>query len=236
MTARKILLVLAHPDDESFICGGTLAKYAKEGVEISLVCATRGEMGRRVGNPPTLNRETIAIAREVELKEACSVLGISRLQFLDVLDKTVEFEDPYVMEVRIAAIIEDLKPDVVLTFHEVLGGHPDHCAIGKFCKAGFERIVRRGKLDKPMHLYYISYGDSMKQPEKYGIDPSQVTAIDTTSGRYNKLLAFRAHRSQSEIIEWVWKPDKEALGHISRMEYFIHGDNTPKPQDSLFSH
>ncbi len=52
----KLLAVFAHPDDETFICGGTLAKYASEGVEIALVSATRGEMGRRMGNPPYLNR------------------------------------------------------------------------------------------------------------------------------------------------------------------------------------
>lgn len=57
---RKLLAVFAHPDDESFICGGTLAKYASAGVEITLVSATRGEMGRRMGNPPYLNRETMA--------------------------------------------------------------------------------------------------------------------------------------------------------------------------------
>lgn len=50
--AKKLLAVFAHPDDESFICGGTLAKYASEGVDITLVSATRGEMGRRMAIRP----------------------------------------------------------------------------------------------------------------------------------------------------------------------------------------
>ncbi len=56
---RKLLAVFAHPDDETFICGGTLARYAKLGVEITLLCATKGAMGRRMGTPPFVNRETM---------------------------------------------------------------------------------------------------------------------------------------------------------------------------------
>lgn len=133
---RKLLAVFAHPDDESFICGGTLAKYARLGVEITLVSATRGEMGRRMGNPPYVNRETMPTVREKELREACEVLGIHRLIFLDIRDKTVQFLDPEWLTERIAALIKEVEPDVVLTFHEKLGGAPRSLCDRKSCHGG----------------------------------------------------------------------------------------------------
>lgn len=222
---RKILLVLAHPDDETFICGGTLAKYAHEGAEITLVSATRGEMGRRMGNPPYLNRETIAAAREQELKDACDCLGISRLQFLDIRDKTVEFIDEEKLTSRIEELIREIQPDVVLTFHEKLGGHPDHCAIGKATTNAFKRAGGKGA------LYFISYGNMMEHPELYGYTPEDIVTIDVSAHLAAKLAAFRAHRCQSEIDEWVWLPDDEALARFNGTEYFIKGDPAAKVRD-----
>lgn len=220
ISSRKLLLVLAHPDDESFICGGTLAKYASEGVQITLVSATRGEMGRRMGNPPYLNRETIAAARERELRNACDCLGVQQLQFLDIRDKTVEFIDEESLISRVEGIIQKTAPDVVLTFHETLGGHPDHCAIGKVTTAACRRA---GKQDS---LYYISFGNMMEQPERYGYTRGDIVKIDVSAHLEAKLAAFRAHRCQSEIDEWVWRPDHEALARFGAYEYFIHAEPT----------
>ncbi|WP_052339398.1 PIG-L family deacetylase [Gorillibacterium massiliense] len=222
---RKLLAVLAHPDDESFICGGTLAKYAAAGVDITLVSATRGEMGRRMGNPPYLNRETIAAAREIELRQACDSLGIRELMFFDIRDKTVEFHDEELLTARIAALIDEIDPDVMLTFHETLGGHPDHCAIGKAATAAFLQKERRGA------LYFITFGEAMERPERYGYSREDIMKIDVFAHLKAKLAAFRAHRCQSEIDEWVWLPDQDALTHFGRHEYFIKGAPNAKVAD-----
>ncbi|WP_274649050.1 PIG-L family deacetylase [Paenibacillus humicola] len=226
---KKLLAVFAHPDDESFICGGTLAKYAAEGADITLVSATRGEMGRRMGNPPYLNRETIPAARESELQEACKCLGIRRLIFFDIRDKTVEFQDEESLIGRIEALIHEIDPDVVLTFHEKLGGHPDHCAIGKAATAAFRRAGRGS-------LYFISFGDSMEYPERYGYTRKDIFKIDIQAHLKSKLASFRAHRCQTEIDESIWRPDKEALSRFGRYEYFIQGSPAVKgqPHDNLF--
>jgi len=212
---RKLLAVFAHPDDETFICGGTLAKYASEGVDITLVSATRGEMGRRMGNPPYLNRETIPAAREQELRNACDCLGIRQLMFFDIRDKTVEFVDQERLVARIEALIRDIDPDVVLTFHEKLGGHPDHCAIGKATTAACRRS---GRLER---LFFISFGGMLEHPERYGYTRGDVVKVDVSGFRKEKLAAFRAHRCQSEIEEWVWRPDREALARFGAHEYFL---------------
>ncbi|UVI31016.1 PIG-L family deacetylase [Paenibacillus spongiae] len=222
---RKLLAVFAHPDDESFICGGTLAKYASEGVDITLVSATRGEMGRRMGNPPYLNRETMAAAREVELRQACECLGIGQLLFLDIRDKTVEFIDEERLTARIETIIHEVNPDVVLTFHETLGGHPDHCAIGKAATAACRRTGHQGA------LYFITFGDAMARPERYGYTRKDVIRIDVQAHLAAKLAAFRAHRCQTEIDEWVWLPDQEALAKFGRHEYFLKADREAPTRD-----
>lgn len=216
--ARKLLAVFAHPDDESFICGGTLAKYAAEGYEITLVSATRGEMGRRMGNPPYLNRETMADARERELREACDVLGIGRLILLGIRDKTVEFTDEEQLTTRIESLLGEIDPDVVLTFHEIMGGHPDHCAIGKATTAACRRAERTAS------LYYITFGEAMSRPERYGYTRHDIVRIDVSAYLKAKLAAFRAHRCQTEMDEWVWLPDREALSRFGKHEYFIHAD------------
>jgi bacillithiol biosynthesis deacetylase BshB2 len=227
---RKLLAVFAHPDDESFICGGTLAKYASLGVEITLVSATKGEMGRRMGNPPYLNRESMPVIREKELRDACDKLGIHRLIFLGIRDKTVEFMDPESLADRIAAIMEEVDPDVVLTFHETLGGHPDHCAIGKAATIAFHRTPNKGQ------LYFITFGETMEHPEQYGFTKNDVVKIDIRHHIKAKLDSFRAHRCQTEIDEWVWGPDHKALAMFGRYEYFLVG-NPSAPRlvfDDLF--
>ncbi|MDD9269449.1 PIG-L family deacetylase [Paenibacillus sp. GCM10023248] len=228
--SKKLLAVFAHPDDESFICGGTLAKYAGREVDITLVSATRGEMGRRMGNPPYLNRESMAAARETELRNACDCLGIRQLLFLDIRDKTVEFADENSLTARIAALIDEIDPDVVLTFHEKLGGHPDHCAIGKATTAAFQRTGQRGA------LYYITFGDAMERPERFGYSRQDVVKIDVHAHLDAKLAAFRAHRCQTEIDEWVWLPDQEAKARFGKYEYFLKADvaSSSLLRDDLF--
>jgi bacillithiol biosynthesis deacetylase BshB2 len=223
---RKLLAVFAHPDDETFICGGTLTKYASMGVDITLVSATRGEMGRRMGNPPYVNRETMPAVREQELREACDALGINRLIFFDIRDKTVEFIDSELLIARIAALIEEIKPDIVLTFHEVLGGHPDHCAIGKATTAAYERT----RASSGAELFFITFGDTLANAGRFGYTyPNPIVRIDISKHHRAKLASFRAHRCQTEIDGWVWAPDAQALARFGKYEYFIYGNKTTPP-------
>jgi len=231
--SRKLLAVFAHPDDESFICGGTLAKYASEGVDITLVSATRGEMGRRMGNPPYVTRETMPIVRERELREACEALGVNRLIFFDIRDKTVEFIDPELLIARITTLIDEIKPDVILTFHETLGGHPDHCAIGKATTIAHERTKERSGAE----LFFITFSDKLANAERFGYTyPNPIVRVDISKHHKAKLASFRAHRCQTEIDPWVWAPDHQALSRFGKYEYFIAGNkkSPPHPGEDLF--
>src|SRR5690348_8465476 len=132
----KLMAVLAHPDDESLGFGGTLAKYAAEGVETYLVTATRGECGRfgslgRRGDPVEVGR-----VREAELRAAAAVLGIREVSVLGYPDGAVD-QVPATTAIRAVVFhIRRIQPDVVVTFGpEGAYGHPDHIAISQFTTA-----------------------------------------------------------------------------------------------------
>ncbi len=139
--SRTLLAVLAHPDDESFGAGGTLAFYAHRGVSVYLVCATRGEAGD-VDADCLEGFQSIAERREHELRCAAEKLGLAGVFFLGYHDSGMQ-GSPYnqhpdslvaapVDEVagRVVEYIRLLKPQVVITF-DPIGGyrHPDHIAI-----------------------------------------------------------------------------------------------------------
>lgn len=129
----KLLAILAHPDDESLGVGSTLAKYAAEGVEIHLICATRGERGwtgREEENPGPV---ALGKIRERELMYAAKVLGITKIYFLDYMDGDLDQADGREAVERIASIIREVRPQVALTFGpDGAYGHPDHIAVSQF--------------------------------------------------------------------------------------------------------
>jgi LmbE family N-acetylglucosaminyl deacetylase len=141
MSSRhRLMAVLAHPDDESLGVGGTLAKYSAEGVDVSLVTATRGEGGRFCGHPCGDERHPGPLAlgniRETELRAAASVLGVREVSLLDYQDQHLDRADPREVVGLIATHLRRFRPDVVVTFGpDGAYGHPDHIAISQFTTA-----------------------------------------------------------------------------------------------------
>ena len=129
---RKLMGVLAHPDDESLGAGGILAKYAAEGVATSLVMATRGERGWTGAPQENPGLTALGHLRTTELHAAAQVLGIGYLSFLDYLDGELDQAEPALIINRIAAELRRVRPQVVVTFGPDGGyGHPDHALYGR---------------------------------------------------------------------------------------------------------
>ena len=132
----KLMCVLAHPDDESLGTGGTLAKYAAEGVETYLVTATRGERGWFGDEEDNPGLEALGEIREAELLAAANALGIREVKFLDYVDGDLDQADPAEAVAKIVAHLRRVRPHVVITFApEGAYGHPDHIAISQFTTA-----------------------------------------------------------------------------------------------------
>jgi LmbE family N-acetylglucosaminyl deacetylase len=169
---KKILSVLAHPDDESFGMGGTLALYAQQGVEVHLICATRGEAGEV--DPEFLKGyQSIAERREDELRCAADYLGLKKVHFLDYRDSGMQgsadnqHPDAFInaplekVTEQVVNYIREIKPQVVLTFDPVGGyHHPDHihahnAAVQAFHAAGDLNYAPNGQQPyQPEKLYY----------------------------------------------------------------------------------
>jgi len=129
----RLMAVLAHPDDEALGLGGTLARYADEGIETYVVCATRGERGRYFDVEPRPPIEVVAKTREAELRAACETLGVKEVSLLDYVDKDLDRADPNEAIGRIVTHLRRVKPQVVATFGPEGGyGHTDHIAISQF--------------------------------------------------------------------------------------------------------
>ncbi len=150
MSKHTLLAVLAHPDDESFGIGGTLALYASRGDDVYLICATRGEVGE-VAPEKLEGYASIAELREAELRCAAGALGLKDIIFLDYRDsgmpgsadnshpQALAAQPVEVVAARVAETIRKLHPDAVLTF-DPIGGyrHPDHVAIHNATVKAFE--------------------------------------------------------------------------------------------------
>lgn len=135
----RLMAVLAHPDDESLGLGGTLAKYAAQGVEVALLTATRGQSGRFRGHrgpPGHPGPDALGLIREAELRAAARALGVADVTLLDYCDGELDSADPREAVSSIAAHLRRVRPHVVITFApDGAYGHPDHIAISQFTMA-----------------------------------------------------------------------------------------------------
>jgi LmbE family N-acetylglucosaminyl deacetylase len=130
----SILVISAHPDDETLFCGGTLAMYAQKEHDVFILETTRGE-GGEVGEPPLTTRENLAAFREQEVRQAAGILGARDIFFLPYIDPFMEIngiarriDAPLAdFAAAIAAYVQKIDPQLVIT-HGSNGeyGHPQH--------------------------------------------------------------------------------------------------------------
>jgi len=143
----RLLCIVAHPDDETMLCGGTLAALIARGVTVDVLCATRGE-GGEMGEPPLSARQGLGQVREAEMRCACRTLGVRQVEFMNYVDPLVGPQDALFAFVEdeqelceaILAHLHRRRPDVVLT-HGRDGeyGHPGHQLLHRAAWAAFRR-------------------------------------------------------------------------------------------------
>ncbi len=207
MRRRRLLAVLAHPDDESFTAGGTLAKYAGTGVEVGLVVPTRGEAGRGAGDPVLLGAR-----REQELRQAARLLGVRHLRVLGLWDGHVARADRSLLVPRLVGILREVRPQVVITFGpDGISGHPDDIAIGEATTEAFRLEGRAAytvgpgaedlKPHHPLRLVYVAPSPATRECCRKGAEdfrPSGLTGVDVRAFREVKVRAMQCHASQDQ--------------------------------------
>jgi len=150
----RLLGVFAHPDDETFCAGGTFARYAKDGAEIMVVSATRGQAGQirdaRVGT-----RRTIGAVREGELRLACERLGVAQVRCWDYADGGLAEADFAGLVSKVVQLIREFKPEVVVSFGPDGGyGHPDHITISAAATAACQQELAAHQPGRLYHAYF----------------------------------------------------------------------------------
>jgi len=194
---QKILVVLAHPDDPEFFCGGTLSKWDQEGHNISYCLLTKGDKGI---NEKFRGSENIQKLRIEEQYKAAKLLGVKQIIFLDN-------EDGYLtpnldLRKEVASVIRKLKPDIVVTcdptnyyIRDSYINHPDHRAAGQVVidavfpaaqnELFFPELLRDEKLE-PHHVKEV-WISLPKEPNVF---------IDVTDTWEIKIQALLYHASQ----------------------------------------
>jgi LmbE family N-acetylglucosaminyl deacetylase len=199
MEFERALVVFAHPDDAEFLCGGTVAGWARDGTDVAYVCATDGSAG---WNGPDRTREEISGIREREMRDAAEVLGVSDLRFLGYLDGSLEVG----LDIRrdVAREVRRHRPDVIVTFDpsRLWFGrryiqHPDHRAIGETVLA----VVACDAPTRPQFPQLLEEGfEPYEVPRLWlATEPREANRLVDIGDTIDlKIKALRAHVSQLE--------------------------------------
>jgi len=204
----RVLVIAAHPDDESVFAGGMIAKYATEGHNVSILLTTRGE-GGEMGDPPLTTRQELGSVREQEARAAATALGASELRFLPYQDPVVGPDKtlyPIAAELdefsaAIMEVMREVRPDVVIT-HGSGGeyGHPQHIYTHQAVFAAL-RQLRETHDWQPREV--LTWGAAYPEPEKERHinknDPADIL-LDVRPWLVRKIAALDAHKTQHGLF------------------------------------
>ncbi len=202
-TPKRVLCINAHPDDQEFTVGGTLAKWARAGADIVTVVITSGDAGSNERTPADMTKTQLAAIREVEQRNACTILGVRETVFLRYGDGTLQ----PTLDLRrdLTRLIRKFKPDTVVCgdptarfFGNSYMNHPDHRAAGDaacdavFPSAGtkfiFPELLAEGYMPHEVNRVFL-----------HGSEKSDVW-IDVSETLEIKVRALKQHVSQ--IGDW----------------------------------
>jgi N-acetylglucosamine malate deacetylase 2 len=198
----SLLCVVAHPDDETMLCGGTLARLAARGVAVHLLSLTRGE-GGETGEPPLCTRAELGCVREDEMRCAAEKLGASSLTFLNYVDPEVGPDDTLfapkadvdVLVGQIAKMMRLHQPEVVL-MHGSNGeyGHPAHklahAATRQAATSGLAPLLYSFSASYPAHPY----------PRLANADDPADIVVDVSGFLDQKEAAALCHATQNALF------------------------------------
>jgi LmbE family N-acetylglucosaminyl deacetylase len=140
-----VLMIWAHPDDETYLVGGMSATLTDAGHRVVCVTATRGEAGVSGATAPELDQ--LAKVRTAELEAALRILGIQEHHWLDYPDGGCADVDGQEAADRLVAVVDDVRPDTVVTFGpDGFTGHPDHQAVSRWTDLALARATVRPRL------------------------------------------------------------------------------------------
>lgn len=217
--ALRLLAILAHPDDETFRCGGTLAILAQRGARVQVLTATRGQAGS-CGDPLLCSRDELPTVRKRELRCACAALGIEPPRLLDYQDGHLAEADRETIVAEILAAAREVRPQVILTYGpDGVSGHPDHIAIGQYAAEVFRRA------DDVAALYTIavpqSLANRLEMTQLHAVPDQMISlTVDVSTVWEQKMSAIRCHATQLSSSPMMRAPEQRQRLFLGT-EYFV---------------
>ncbi len=202
----RLLCVVAHPDDECFAFGGSIALATRAGVETHVVCFTDGQAASNRGD--AASSEELGAMRRQEFANSCKVLGVAGYELLGYQDAQLEFAAFSKAACHIVQRIRNFRPHVVITFgmDGALNTHPDHTMVSAFTTAAFhwaaspKRFPELGPTHHCDRLFVLSA--SFYLPDRPAPMPIPWThKLDVREVMGQRLEAFRQHTSQAPLME-----------------------------------
>lgn len=248
---KRILLLLAHPDDETFGPAGTIAKYADEGADVHLATATRGESGM-LGDPPVTDRAHLGEVRANELSTAAEILGIRTVSFLGFLDGQLAGTPQERIVEQAVLRIRMTRPQVLISFGpEGISRHPDHMVMCFVALEAFDAAADPARFPRQLtkdispwavaKLYQFEIAQEIL--DGWGVPLAGVprerltTAVDTSRFVDRKIRAFHAHRTQAKDSSRILS--REGFREFSRRETYVLAKSRlpphPLPESDLFA-
>jgi LmbE family N-acetylglucosaminyl deacetylase len=248
LAGRTVLAVFAHPDDESFACGGTLARLSDAGARVVLLCASRGEAGS-ISDRNYVPDGNLGDVRTRELQDAAAILGIAEVIVLNHPDGQLRWNHVPELHAEIVAAVRRCRPDAVVTFDDDgFYWHLDHIGVHE---RTYTALLSLGAEAPP--LYYVTMvkgimrevveaahakGGAPPDSSFWGITPEAfgeaakppTFTVDVSAWVPRKLAALRCHKSQmGPTNPFVWLDEGEARRWLGA-EFFrraaIQGANT----------
>ena len=210
----RLMVVTAHPDDESANFGGSLRLYADHGVETSVICLTPGQAASHRGGAKT--DQELATMRRKEFAAACEILKVRQAVVLDYPDGRLHRQDTYHVVCELSQLIREFRPQVLVTFGPEGGvtGHTDHSMASIFATLAFhwagranrypDQLTNGLKAHQIQKLYYGTSNFSLSGYPSVVSSPA-TTIIDIGSHSQTKLAAFKAHASQAPLVATLEK-------------------------------
>ena len=220
-----ILSIWAHPDDEAYLCGGTMAMAAAAGSRVVCVTASRGELG--VTDPTRWPPEQLASIREAELAACLGILGVTEHRWLGYPDGSCADVDLSAAAEPIVEIIREVAPATILTFApDGQTGHPDHIAVHRWTVEAVRRtgvgtlhVVANTQEWLDDHLpQWIELGAIVGEPPVAWTGPLSIDISLTGELLDRKYAALAAQASQTEALRAV--VGEERYREIIRVERF----------------
>jgi N-acetylglucosamine malate deacetylase 2 len=241
---RTLLLVFAHPDDETFLTGGTACKYSSEGTEVVLVTATRGESGKP-GDPPLCAPADLARVREAELRRAAATLGIGKIHMLGYHDRELAAAAPDQVREQLVTLVRFYRPEVVVSFDPNGGNlHPDHVAISRFASDAVAAAAdprwfpASGRAHEVARLAWVPGRRPWQLVREADLAacPGVDIAMDVSAWRDRKADALRAHATQHQSAErnFFSQPDCDRLLGLEVFRQAAGPRLSARPVGSLF--